>query len=193
VTCACTVVTGSVARTHTRWYERSHISPFWSNLAPRSKLDMLAARLLLLASGTTALRLGMPLTPRRHICHIAPLALATLAPLRVDARTITSSAAGGDLVSQIKATTAENKVVIYSKSYCPFCAKTKDLFTSMGVDYTAIELDQMDQGADLQDALLGLTKQRTVPNVFVAGTHVGGNDDTQTAARSGKLKELLDK
>ena len=36
-----------------------------------------------------------------------------------------------------------------------------------------------------------MTQQRTVPNVFVAGQHLGGNDDTQQAARSGKLAALL--
>ena len=38
-----------------------------------------------------------------------------------------------------------------------------------------------------------MTQQRTVPNVFVGGKHLGGNDDTQQAARSGKLAELLNK
>ena len=44
-------------------------------------------------------------------------------------------------------------------------------------------------------ALLGLATSlvcvRTVPNVFINGKHLGGNDDTQKAARSGKLKKLL--
>merc|ERR1711990_1368437 len=46
-------------------------------------------------------------------------------------------------------------------------------------------------GAPLQATLFEMTQQRTVPNVFVAGQHVGGNDDTQAAAKSGKLAELL--
>ena len=36
-----------------------------------------------------------------------------------------------------------------------------------------------------------MTQQRTVPSVFVSGQHIGGNDDTQQAARSGRLAELL--
>ena len=44
---------------------------------------------------------------------------------------------------------------------------------------------------ELQAALLTMTQQRTVPNVFVAGEHLGGNDDTQQAARSGRLAALL--
>ena len=48
-----------------------------------------------------------------------------------------------------------------------------------------------EDGAALQNALLQMTGQRTVPSVFVKGTHLGGNDDTQKAAREGKLQEML--
>lgn len=49
----------------------------------------------------------------------------------------------------------------------------------------------MDDGADIQAALLEMTGQKTVPNVFIKGQHVGGNDATQAAAKSGKLQEML--
>ena len=63
----------------------------------------------------------------------------------------------------------------------------------MSVDAKVIELDQMDNGNEIQGALLDLSGQRTVPNVFIKGKHLGGNDDTQAAARSGKLEETLGK
>jgi glutaredoxin 3 len=85
----------------------------------------------------------------------------------------------------------QNKVVVFSKSYCPYCTKTKDLFASLKVDAQIHELDKMDSGADIQAALLDMTGQRTVPNVFINGQHIGGNDATQAANASGKLKELL--
>jgi glutaredoxin 3 len=53
------------------------------------------------------------------------------------------------------------------------------------------ELDKMDNGAAIQDALLDMTGQRTVPNVFVNGKQLGGNDKTQAAAKSGELQKLL--
>lgn len=81
---------------------------------------------------------------------------------------------------------------MFSKSYCPFCVKTKNIFTEMGVEFTVHELDQMgDDGPDLQMALFKKTNQKSVPNVFVKQQHIGGNDDTQAAAKDGKLKELL--
>ena len=53
------------------------------------------------------------------------------------------------------------------------------------------ELDEMPNGYAIQDELYRKTGQRTVPNVFVRGQHIGGNDDTQAAYRSGKLQKLL--
>jgi len=51
----------------------------------------------------------------------------------------------------------------------------------------------MDNGSEIQDELLSMTGQNTVPNVFVKGEHIGGNDDTQAASKSGKINELLGK
>jgi glutaredoxin 3 len=62
----------------------------------------------------------------------------------------------------------------------------------MGVDAEVIELDINKDGDSIQNELQKMTGQRSVPNVFVNGQHVGGNDDTQAAARSGKLKEMLE-
>lgn len=90
-----------------------------------------------------------------------------------------------------KAEIAKNKVVVFSKSYCPFCTATKELLKGMKVDYTLYELNEMDNGSDIQAALLDMTGQRTVPNVFINGKHVGGNDATQAAAKSGKLQKML--
>ena len=85
-----------------------------------------------------------------------------------------------------------NTVVVFSKSYCPFCDKTKALFTDLGVDFKVHELDKMGpDGPELQMALFKMTGQKSVPNVFVKGQHIGGNDDTQAAAKEGKLQEML--
>jgi glutaredoxin 3 len=86
---------------------------------------------------------------------------------------------------------AGNDVVVFSKSYCPYCKKTKELFNELKVDATVFELNEMDDGADIQDALLTLTGQRTVPNVFIKGEHIGGNDACQAAAKEGTLQKKL--
>ncbi len=61
----------------------------------------------------------------------------------------------------------------------------------MSIYAKVIELDKLDNGSDIQSALLDITGQRTVPNVFIKGKHLGGNDATQAAAKNGKLKEML--
>lgn len=140
---------------------------------------------LLLLAGISTHALRMP-TPR----------LASLVtfqrqqPDRAGIRFI-SAAADVPIEEEIKVTIAATKVVVYSKSWCPFCQKTKALFDGLGVPYTAVELDERDDGAEVQEALLGITGQRTVPNVFVGGKHLGGNDDTQRAAKSGALQDML--
>mmetsp|Transcript_327 Transcript_327/g.766 ORF Transcript_327/g.766 Transcript_327/m.766 type:complete len:153 (+) Transcript_327:119-577(+) len=102
-----------------------------------------------------------------------------------------STAAYASPAEFAKAEIAANDVVVFSKSYCPFCTSTKQLLNKMNIDAKVYELDNMDNGADIQSALLDISGQRTVPNVFVKGKHLGGNDDTQAAARSGKLEEML--
>jgi len=101
------------------------------------------------------------------------------------------SASASPLAEKITAHIESADVVVFSKSWCPFCMQTKGLFETLQVPVTYIELDELADGADMQAELAQMSGQRTVPNVFIKGTHLGGNDDTQRAARSGKLQELL--
>ncbi|KAF5858922.1 hypothetical protein ETB97_003582 [Aspergillus alliaceus] len=83
----------------------------------------------------------------------------------------------------------ENAVVVFSKSYCPYCVASKKLLNDLKAKYVAIELDHEKDGAALQDALEEITNQRTVPNIFIKQQHIGGNSDLQ--ARKGELPALL--
>jgi len=71
-----------------------------------------------------------------------------------------------------------NKVMVFSKTTCPFCTKIKQLFDSQGFKYEVLELDQTAEGPAIQAALAEKSGQRTVPNVFINGDHIGGCDDT---------------
>ncbi|KAJ5679021.1 glutaredoxin Grx1 [Penicillium macrosclerotiorum] len=84
---------------------------------------------------------------------------------------------------------AENGVVVFSKSYCPYCKSSKDLLRSYDANFTLLELDEIENGAAIQDALFEISNQRTVPNIFIKQAHIGGNSDLQ--ARKGDLKQLL--
>ena len=99
----------------------------------------------------------------------------------------------GAVKERIKELILGNTVVIFSKSYCPFCMKVKALFAQLGAQQQvcAIELDKDEKGPDIQAALLEVTGQRTVPSVFVGGQHLGGNDDVQAMAAKGELQAML--
>ncbi|KAI1294836.1 Thioredoxin reductase 1, cytoplasmic [Halotydeus destructor] len=84
-----------------------------------------------------------------------------------------------------------NKVMIFSKTTCPFCKKVKDLFDSLNVSYHIVEIDELDNGPEVQSVLAEKTGRKTVPQVFIKGNFVGGCDDTIAAKDDGKLAELL--
>ncbi|KFH42494.1 Glutaredoxin-like protein [Hapsidospora chrysogenum ATCC 11550] len=82
-------------------------------------------------------------------------------------------------------------VVVFSKTYCPYCASTKSLLKSFGAKTTILELDQEADGSAMQDALQEISGQRTVPNIFIAQKHIGGNSELQSLDKAGKLQGLL--
>lgn len=61
----------------------------------------------------------------------------------------------------------------------------------MGVEYKVVELDVVPEGGEIQVALAQMTGQRTVPNTFVKGEHLGGNDAAQAAFGNGNLQKML--
>jgi glutaredoxin 3 len=99
-----------------------------------------------------------------------------------------------DPAAFIETEIAAHPVVVFSKTWCGYCSATKRL---LALNYTEThvqvhELDTMGpSGEAIQQALLKKTGQRTVPSVFCAGQHIGGNDDTAAAHKSGKLAQLM--
>ncbi|KZS93383.1 putative GRX1-glutaredoxin [Sistotremastrum niveocremeum HHB9708] len=95
----------------------------------------------------------------------------------------------------VESTIADNKVAIFSKSWCPYCARAKKLLTTYpGLDQSDVkilELDLRDDGSEIQSYLQSSTGQRTVPNIFINQEHIGGSDDLSALERSGKLKTLV--
>ncbi|XP_033944951.1 thioredoxin reductase 3 [Pseudochaenichthys georgianus] len=96
-----------------------------------------------------------------------------------------------DLKSQIQLLIDSNQVMVFSKSYCPYCVKVKDLFKELKLEFNAMELDLIEDGTNYQDMLLEMTGQKSVPSVFINKTHVGGCDKTLQAHKDGSLQQLL--
>jgi|OM-RGC.v1.028186998 glutaredoxin 3 len=92
---------------------------------------------------------------------------------------------------------ASNPVYMISSPWCPFCRKAKQALDEVGAagKYTVQELDQLtpDQGsaAEWKEAMRALIGKSSVPQVFIAGEHIGGGDETAAAKRSGQLEAKL--
>ncbi|KAI8575959.1 hypothetical protein K450DRAFT_179999 [Umbelopsis ramanniana AG] len=93
--------------------------------------------------------------------------------------------------SKVEEIIANNKVAVFSKSYCPYCRRAKEALKSITSEFFVIELDEADDGAAIQDYLQQKTGQRTVPNIFINQKHVGGCDDLLSLKSSGELQKLL--
>ena len=98
-------------------------------------------------------------------------------------------------VIYVRETVADNTVVMFSKTICPFCYKAKEaLNAEMGEGtYFVVELDEKENTSAIQDALKIVTGARTVPRVFINQDCIGGGDDTVEKHKNGELKELLRK
>ncbi|KAK9178424.1 hypothetical protein WN943_027614 [Citrus x changshan-huyou] len=77
-------------------------------------------------------------------------------------------------LNKAKAIVSSCPVVVFSKTYCGYCRRVKQLLTQLGASYKAIELGEEREGEEIQSALTAWTGQRTVPNVFIGGKHIGG-------------------
>ena len=96
------------------------------------------------------------------------------------------------LQKEVNAVIAENPVVIFSKTWCGFCTRAKQLFQRLAVTPRIVELDLRDDGPHMQAILAEMTGRRTVPNIWINGKHVGGCDDAFEAYSSGELQKKLD-
>lgn len=83
-------------------------------------------------------------------------------------------------------------VVVFSKSWCPFCRKAMEALAAAGIpEPFLIDLTENSRTRDVQAALKSLTGRRTVPNVFVGGKSIGGGDETAALQSGGELTPLL--
>ncbi|KAM4641570.1 glutaredoxin 2 [Discoglossus pictus] len=96
-----------------------------------------------------------------------------------------------DAVKVVEETVTQNCVVIFSKTTCPYCSMAKEAFNEINVKFKTIELDQEENGSQLQAALHQITGARTVPRVFVNGTCIGGGTETRKLNQEGRLLQLV--
>ena len=80
-------------------------------------------------------------------------------------------------------------VLMYSTGVCPYCVMAERLLKAKGVD--EIEKVRIDLDPDQRNQMMQKTGRRTVPQIYIGDTHVGGFDDLSALDRAGKLEPLL--
>lgn len=82
-----------------------------------------------------------------------------------------------------------NAVRMYTTEVCPYCQRAKSLLAQRGVQ--RIDEIRIDLDPAARDRMIELTGRRTVPQIFIGATHVGGCDDLIALDRQGALAPLL--
>jgi glutaredoxin 3 len=81
------------------------------------------------------------------------------------------------------------KVLMYSTGVCPYCTRAEALLKQRGV--TEIEKIRIDLDPSQRAVMMERTGRRTVPQIYIGDTHVGGYDDLAALDRADKLAPLL--
>jgi glutaredoxin 3 len=80
-------------------------------------------------------------------------------------------------------------ITMYTTAVCPYCQRAEQLLRSKGV--TDINFIRVDVEPQLREEMMTRTGRRTVPQIYIGETHVGGFDDLAALDRAGGLDPLL--
>ncbi len=80
-------------------------------------------------------------------------------------------------------------VKMYTTQVCPYCVRAKNLLKQRGVE--SIEEIRVDLDPSQREHMMAITGRRTVPQIFIGDTHVGGCDDLMALDQTGGLLPLL--
>ncbi|WP_193370268.1 pyridoxal-phosphate dependent enzyme [Pelagibius marinus] len=91
----------------------------------------------------------------------------------------------------------DKPVVMFALEWCEFCWSVRRFFARLGIDYRSVDLDSValqenNMGGRIRAAVSARTGIRTIPQIFVGGTLVGGCTEVFDAYKSGELQKLLD-
>ena len=79
-------------------------------------------------------------------------------------------------------------VIMYTTDYCPYCVRAKALLNAKGVAFEEQRVDLTPEGRQF---LIDLTGRRTVPQILIDDTPIGGFDELAALNRSGELDRLI--
>jgi len=80
------------------------------------------------------------------------------------------------------------QIVMYCKSWCPYCSSARALLTAKGVSFEEIDIEAR---PEQREAMIRRSGRRTVPQIFFGARHIGGSDDLRELDSAGGLEPLL--
>ncbi|KAF9307369.1 hypothetical protein BGZ74_005809 [Mortierella antarctica] len=97
------------------------------------------------------------------------------------------------LEARVQGLIDNNKVMVFSKSYCPYSAAAKKLLKSYTPDLHILEVDHESEGAAIKDVLIKITHgHKTFPSIFLQGVSIGGWDNLEAMDKNNELKPRLE-
>ncbi len=92
----------------------------------------------------------------------------------------------------------DNPVILFALEWCEFCWSVRKMFKEYEIPYRSIDLDSVEyqqdnKGGDIRAAILERTGVKTIPQIYIGGTHVGGATEMFDGIKDGSAIELLDK
>jgi cysteine synthase A len=124
----------------------------------------------------------------------APAPAPALAPAAAEAKVVLDPAAEEFIID----VTSKEPVVMFALEWCEFCWSVRKLFTRLGIEFRSVDVDSVayqpdDRGGKIRAVITERTGQKTLPQVYVGGVHIGGATDTFDGWRNGSLQKQLDK
>jgi len=91
----------------------------------------------------------------------------------------------------------ENPVVLFALEWCEFCWSVRKMFAEYEIPYRSIALDSVayqedNKGGNIRKAIESRSGQKTIPQIYVGGKHLGGASETFDACKDGSLAKLLE-
>jgi glutaredoxin 3 len=80
------------------------------------------------------------------------------------------------------------QVLLYTKSWCPYCVRARSLLTSKGVQFQEIDIEAQPEH---REEMIRRSGRTTVPQIFIGTRHIGGSDDLHELDAAGGLDPLL--
>ena len=127
----------------------------------------------------------------------APAAAPVPSPAAAAVLPVATGASDAQAAAFVADAIAGNAVVMFALEWCEFCWAVRKLLARLGVAFASVDLDSValqknDMGTRVRPVLKARAGSPTIPQIWIAGTHVGGATDLFEAMRDGRMQRLLE-